>query len=159
MKGTLNLWLLVIAVACGLSLWFGRGLVDGAASETAASPSAGNGSTPVRPRLELAPAEEPVHLEVLNGTPEAGLAREFGLLLGRAGCVAEQLGNAPHADYSRSFLVNRRLPDDRAAILADRLGDLPVLREFDGRSTADAVLVLGRDADRVRAKLLAGGGS
>jgi hypothetical protein len=104
-------------------------------------------------RLKDVTATDLVHLQVLNGTAQDGLAREFALLLGRAGCVTENVGNAPHTDYACSFLVNRQLPDARAEQLAAALGGVPVLREFDGRLAADAALILGRDADRLRRHL------
>ena len=148
MKGSLNLWLLVILVVCALSFWFGKDLI-------LPGPALEEGSTTVTgsqgPVEKIA---EPVHLMVLNGTAEGGLARDFGLLLGRAGCVVEKVGNAPHSDYAESFLVNRTLSQARAEEFAAELGGLPILREFDGRSTADAVLVLGRDCERIREKLL-----
>lgn len=158
MKGSLNLWLLVVVVVCALSFWFGRGLVwperFGEDSERPAltRPAAAG-------RFTRAEDPESVHLVVLNGTPQAGLAREFGLLLGRAGCVAEQLGNAPHDHFEHSLLINRRLPEGRAGELAAELGGLQVLQEFDGRSAADAVLVLGRDAGQLREYLLRRDGS
>ncbi len=154
MKGSLNLWLLLIVTVCALSLWFGRGLIlpDGGSPATVALPA---------PKLSAPEDEiiEPVHLLVLNGTDEGGLAREFGLLLSQAGCVTEKVGNAPHGHYGRSFLVNRRLSASRAARLAADLGGLPILREFDGRSAADAVLVLGQDADNLRKHLQKAKGS
>ncbi len=156
MKGSFNLWLLVIVVVCALSFWFGKDLVlneprsgssdemiDGMSDEVETSGGQ-------KPPLEIT---EPVHLLVLNGTEEGGLAREFGLLLGSSGCVVEKVGNAPHSQYAQSFLVNRSLPQARIDRLAAELGGMPILREFDGRSAADAVLVLGRDHDRIRTKL------
>ena len=96
------------------------------------------------------------HLLVLNGAGRAGLARELSLLLGPAGCVAAGVGNTVGPTRATSVLVNRRLGDDRAGRLARRLGDLPLLREWDERTAADAVLVLGGDWERVRAALVAG---
>ena len=74
-----------------------------------------------------------------------GLAREFSLLLVPAGCVTEAVANAPAGDWNCSLLVNRRLEPRRAAALAARLGGVPVVREWDSRTTEDAVLVLGQD--------------
>ena len=145
MKGSLNLWLLVIVGVCALSFWFGKHLVPAGVVKTDVAATAGG-----EHRLPRDGPAEPVHLLVLNGTDQGGLAREFGVLLGRTGCVAEMVGNAPHTRYEHSFLVNRRLSAERAGILATDLGGVPVLQEFDRRSSADAVLVLGRDAERLR---------
>jgi len=154
MKGSLNIWLLVVVVICGLSYWFGQDLIR--PGDHSPEPSA---SAAAELPISAAELVEPVHVLVLNGTDEGGLAREFGLLLGRAGCVAEKVGNAPHGNYERSFLVNRQLSSARAERLAAALGGLPILREFDGRSAADAVLVLGKDADRLREHLQQASGS
>ena len=148
MKGSLNLWLLVVVIVCALSVWFGRDLIMPASE----APGVGELQSDEGPGQDLVVAE-PVHLLVLNGTEVSGLAREFGLLLGRAGCVAERVGNAPHARYEFSFLVNRQLSAVRAENLAAELGGLPIVQEFDERTTADAVLVLGRDADNLRKHL------
>lgn len=123
-----------------------------------------HGDGPPPPGVEVAApvAEAPaardardrvIHLRVLNGTPEAGLASDVSLRLDRAGCVADRVANAPHDRFARTLLVNRRLDDDRAAALAARLGDLPLLREWDDRAAEDAVLVLGADHARVAAAL------
>ena len=149
MSGRLNVWLLVLVAICGLSYWFGKDLVlpVGSTDEDTAAAT--------RPAVsyDLTEEESAVHLVVLNGTEEPGLAREVSLLLGRAGCVAESVGNAPHRRYAESFLVNRRLPDSRAKKLASLLGDVPVLREMDGRGSEDAVLVLGGDWSRLTSEL------
>lgn len=146
MKGRLNLWLLLAAGLCALSLWVGWR--SGGEGGTAAPGPAG-GRAP-----EAAPEDAaPIHLLVLNGTDEQGLARDFSLLLGPTGCVVERVANAPEGDWSACVLVNRRLPEGRAKDLAARLGGVEVVREWDGRTTEDAVLVLGRDWARVRAAL------
>lgn len=150
MRRPANLFLLALVVLCGLSLWLGRGALretrEKAAGPDAAAPAAG----PPADRPEAyRTAEQPLHLVVLNGTDRPGLAREVGLALSRAGCVAERTDNAPHDSFAASLLVNRRLPVSRARALAARLGDLPVLEERDPRTTEDAVLVLGADWRRV----------
>ena len=156
MKGSLNLWLVVVAGVCALSFWFGRDFIGPTTVPEQAAPATGT----VAPLdTSNVPPVEAVHLVVLNGTPEAGLARDFGLLLGRAGCVVERVGNAQHDRFERTQLVNRSLTVERARALGDRLGGLPVLLEFDGRSAVDAVLVLGRDADQLRVRLRDHGGS
>lgn len=133
MRGRVNFWLLLLAALCASSLWVGwRSIGPGDAQS--AKRSAGDG----------VPGEA-VHLLVLNGTNRAGLAREFSLLLVPAGCVTEAVANAPAGDWNCSLLVNRRLEPRRAAALAARLGGVPVVREWDSRTTEDAVLVLGQD--------------
>jgi hypothetical protein len=144
----LNIWLLVLVALCGVSLWFGKELV------LPAQDPSGSEHPQVAPEPYELPADAAaVHLVVLNGTGEDGLARDVSLLLGRAGCVAERVGNAPRVKYAESFLVNRRLSDDRARDLAARLGGVKVLREWDDRCGEDAALVLGGDWARLKAAL------
>ena len=75
------------------------------------------------------------------------------LQVARAGCVCEGVGDYPGQRVVESFLINRRLTDDQARQLAAKLGRLPVLREWDSRTTEDAVLVLGLDHAESRRSL------
>jgi hypothetical protein len=149
--GRLNFWLLILATVCALSLWLGKDIVNPLRARLPAgdTPSAEPGD------FALDDHEKSVHLKVLNGTTTPGLARQISLLLGRAGCVADQVGNAPRRDCERSFLVNRRLTAGRAGELARRLGGVPVIREWDARTAEDAVLVLGADHAQVTSSLAA----
>ena len=141
MRGRVNLWLLLAATLCATSLWVGwRSVRPG---EPAPVTTVTGGELP----------GEAVHLLVLNGTNRAGLAREFSLLLVPAGCVTEAVANAPEGRWKQSMLVNRRLEPSRAAALAASLGGVPVVREWDDRTTEDAVLVLGQDWEAVRRAL------
>ncbi len=93
----------------------------------------------------LAPVDSLVLMEVLNGTREAGLARDVGLALASVAATAERFANAPHDSFPATLLINRRLSPERARTLAADLGGLPLLQEYDVRSDVDAVLVLGAD--------------
>lgn len=149
MMGRLNTWLLLLVVICAVSLWLGKDLIP------TRNEKAGQDDAPSIPATFYALSKEdaPIHLSVLNGTGEAGLARKVSLLLGRAGCVAESVGNAPHRQFPQTLLVNRKLSDGRAADLARRLGGIRVIREWDGRCSEDAVLVLGDDNADLRSVL------
>ncbi len=146
MSRTLNLWLLVVAVVCGVSLLFGRGMIPGR------SPAPGPAGT-----VEPAPWPEVggrgLQILVLNGTRVPGLARDLGLVLGRAGLAPVGFGNAPPQDYASTFVVNRRLEEGVARRLADLLGGVPVILEYDGRSLEDALIVLGADHAEVKLAL------
>ena len=76
-------------------------------------------------------------------------------MLAQHGCVVVAVADAPHDTFARSLLVNRRLPDAAARVLASRCADPPLITEWDGRRDEDAVLVLGRDHPRVLAALAA----
>ncbi|HPF71769.1 MAG TPA: LytR C-terminal domain-containing protein, partial [Candidatus Krumholzibacteria bacterium] len=110
-----------------------------------------NGAT-AEPAATIPVPDAPVHLRVLNGSGATGLARDLGRSLAAAGLVVGGVGNADGA-VPASLLVNRRLDQAAAARLAARLGGLPVVREWDGRCSEDAVLVLGEDWTRVREAL------
>ncbi len=149
MKGRLNIWLLIVVAVCALSLWFGKDLVRTGVGGSVAGPPAKGSETD----FTQASTEKPIHLVVLNGTGESGLAREVSLLLGRAGCVTERIGNVPDRELARSFLVNRRLTMRKAADLAHRLGGIRVIREWDSREGEDVVLVLGADCPDLTSSL------
>ena len=151
MMGKLNIWLLILVVVFLASWYFGRGdyvnLFDGEDSPV-------EEEAVEEPDWTEDPAETPlVHLKVLNGTDVPGLARDFSLLLGRTGCVAESVGNAPHGRYERTMLVNRRLEPARSRALARLFGDVVLVEEWDDRAGEDAVLVLGADHSRVASRL------
>ncbi len=146
MRRSLNFWLLGVVAVCGVSFWIGRGAPLPGRQEGGASGDRVVGQV-------AADWPTGVQLVVLNGTDVGGLARNFGLLLGRSGLAPIRYGNAPPQDYGRSFLVNRRLSGARTSTLRDFLGGIQVLQEYDDRSTEDAVLVLGADHDRLRSAL------
>lgn len=146
MRRPLNLWLLVVVAVCGISLLFGRGML------TVKGPAAGPaGQAETAPWPEA--GERGLRVQVLNGTQVPGLARDFGLLLGRAGLAPVGFGNAPPQQYASTFVVNRRLDDGVARRLAEMLGGVPVIREFDGRALEDALIVLGADHAEVKLAL------
>lgn len=145
-----NLILFLLVVVCGASFWLARqgrpeaGEVgDGARLPTPSEPE---------PTLLL----ETVHLAVLNGTGEAGLARMVSRLVPAIGCVVVTVADAPHDSFATSLLVNRRLDDDRLQRLASDLARPVLLEEWDPRQDEDAVLVLGRDFERLIARLSPG---
>jgi hypothetical protein len=151
-RGRRNLWLLILGAVFFASWFFGRQTSGDEAP--AALPQAAEAPPAAAPAWsETEPEEAPIHLRILNGTPQPGLARDFSLLLGRAGCVAETVDNAPHDHFAASLLVDRRLGEDRARALARRFGGIPVVHEWDRRASEDAVLILGADHDALRRRL------
>lgn len=148
MRRPLNFWLFVVVAICGASIWFGKG-----ATLPSFSPGPGGEAPPISSGFSNDAILSSIHLLILNGTEEKGLARDFSLIVSRIGCVAQGTGNAPQKPWEKSILVNRRLSNERARCLADKLGGIPVIREFDGRVTEDAVLVLGADHSQMRNNL------
>jgi len=146
MRRPLNMLLLLLVIACGVSLWLAAGRPLPGITRT----GSGAGVQPV-----AGTQAAPVHLRILNSTDKTGLAGEIALLLPRLGCVVEGVGNASGWPGSPTVLINRRLKTEQAAGMARLLGGIPVLREWDGRTTEDAVLVLGSDFEKIRATLKA----
>ena len=140
---SLNFWLFLLALICGVSFWIASGtpLPGGLEFDQSSKGAKENWTSEA--------LEQSVHLKVLNGTQTSGLARQFSLLVGGRGCVVEGVGNAK-GHWAESILINRRLSSEDASILARKLGEVPVIRQWDERLTEDAVLILGADFERVR---------
>lgn len=147
MSRTLNLLLILLVLVCGVSLWLAQGRPLPEFMGRTGNESASD--TPV----SLESRALSVHLRILNGTEEPGLAGEVALLVTRLSCVVEGIGNAEQWPGTESVLINRRLPNAEASSLALQLGGIPVLREWDGRTTEDAVLILGNDHQEISAAL------
>jgi len=133
-----NLLLVVLLAVCAASFWLAR---QPAAERTT------TGSAPAPVVLER--PERSVHLAVLNGTREPGLARRLSRDLAYLGCVVVAIDDAPHDSFATSLLVNRRLPAAQVQWLAAALAGVPVVQEWDPRAQEDAVLVLGADHQRL----------
>ncbi len=147
MLRSLNFWLFLVVVICGISLLAASGAI---------LPKIGNNkqvSSVVVQDWKTDLGQQPIHLRVLNGTGRSGLAREFSLLVSGRGCVVEGIGNAP-GSWPESLLVNRRLQLQSAKGLARQLGSVDVIRQWDERLTEDAVLILGEDFLKLKAALL-----
>ncbi len=142
-----NPLLLLLLLVCAGSWWWAR--------REPALPVA-PGSAAGAPEAESPLSAEPVdlgdlasvHLAVLNGTGEAGLARRVSRHLADLGCVVVRIADAPHDTFATTLLINRRLAMRDARRLASRLGGVRLLREWDDRATEDAMLVIGHDHGR-----------
>jgi hypothetical protein len=110
------------------------------------SPKPDNGA----PQTDLVPS---IRLDILNGTAVDGLAGKIATAVGRVGAIAGDLGNADRDNQVQSLLINRRLSPEVANELARSLGGMNVIFEFDVRSTADAVLILGADHQEIQGAL------
>lgn len=140
-----NLLLLAVLVACAVSFWWVR-------RDPTSTPTLRRPSRPVPTETGAPPPLRSVHVAVLNGTSEAGLARRFSRRLSELGCVVVSVADAPHDTFATTLLINRRLNATEVGQLATRLGRPRVLDEWDGRGREDAVLVLGSDHARLELK-------
>ncbi len=146
MLKSLNFWLFLVVIICGVSLLIASGIsLPNLAVEQEIA-------VPVAPNWRTGSDDAPIHVKILNGTSHSGLAREFSLLVSAKGCVVETIGNAP-GTWPESLLVNRRLELQTSRELAHQLGGMDVIRQWDERLTEDAVIVLGEDFEKVRAAL------
>jgi LytR cell envelope-related transcriptional attenuator len=143
---SLNFWLFLLVVVCGASLWLakGWGLPFGIHLQER--------KVEISESWQSEPPERTVHLRILNGTGQSGLAREFSLLVVGQGCVVEGLGNI-EGHWPKSLLVNRRLEPEKARELGKRLGNVGVLSQWDERMTEDALLILGEDFGELKEAL------
>lgn len=98
----------------------------------------------------LSVPEEPFQLEVLNGTGEAGVAREVTMKLRRMGIDVLIEGNAGHFDYRESVLVDRKGNPELMKKLSRRLGVTTVVTQIQERPRVDATLIVGWDRERLR---------
>jgi len=146
-------YLLALLIVCAVSFWIGREVQPEPEKNDSTLPDrlvvSREETLPASSRLPAGDDSAPVHLVVLNGTTQTGLAREIGLALTLVGCVTERIGNAPHTQFTQSLLINRKLTPLVARDLASRLGGVQILEEKDHRTTEDAVLVLGTDFSRI----------
>jgi hypothetical protein len=134
--------LVLLLLICAGSFWLAR-------ERSAPVDASGLGAEGADHAPVNALAAGSVHLTVLNGTAQPGLARRFARELPAFGCVVVAVADAPHDSFAVSLLINRRLQDRAARQLALSLADVPVVREWDFRSEEDAVLVLGADHARI----------
>ncbi|PID80376.1 hypothetical protein CSA17_05975 [bacterium DOLJORAL78_65_58] len=137
MLRSLNFWLLILLLVCGVSFWSASGGMDKLRSK------------PVIVEEEDQEPAPPVRLRILNGAGVNGLAQDISLLVAGRGCLVEEVGNAD-GHWSETVLVNRRLDDGQARALAAQLGGVPLLSQWDARCSEDAVLILGADHSRLR---------
>jgi len=147
MLKSLNFWLFLVVVVCGISLLAASGVSLPKLGENPQDNPA------VVQNWKTDPEQQPIHLRILNGTGRSGLAREFSLLVAGRGCVVEGIGNAP-GNWPESLLVNRQLPLSASKDLAHQLGSVDVIRQWDERLTEDAVLILGEDFTKLKTALL-----
>lgn len=101
-------------------------------------------------RQVLYGVEEPVRVEVLNGTSRPGLAARVAEVLGKQGFSVVRIDNAPSPQRRtviQSYGTDRRAQDALAAALSGMVGK-PVLREFNVQNGAPdgyLTVLLGED--------------
>ncbi len=115
--------------------------------------------TPMATPNSAAPPRAPavsligVRIQVLNGCGVKGLARRISPALRAWGLDVRETKNAPHPDFERSSVIDRRGDMDVARALADSLGidKSRVTSEFNPNlSDIDVSLIVGKDYKRLK---------
>ena len=98
----------------------------------------------------LSMPEESFQLEVLNGTGEAGVARDVTMKLRKMGIDVLIEGNAGNFDYRETVLVDRKGNPELMEKLSRRLNIKRVVTQIQEKPRVDATLVIGWDRERLR---------
>lgn len=93
--------------------------------------------------------DEPIRVEVLNGTGQAGLANRVAGELRKLGVDVFRVENADHFDYTESILIKRRGSVD-AESLAGEIGCDNVVEQLQDDGYVDATLIIGDDFGELR---------
>ncbi|MBT3317314.1 LytR C-terminal domain-containing protein [bacterium] len=132
--------LFIFVLICGLSVWYG--MTD---DPKLSLPDLQFSKDQAIVENDVVFEDKPIHVAILNGTSITGLASDVSLAIEHYGCVVDAIENAPHSNFKESILINRRLDSEAARQLANQLGGIRLIHEFDGRTVEDVVLVLGAD--------------
>ena len=94
-------------------------------------------------------ARRVIRVQVLNGTPEGGIAARTASYLRSGGFHVVEVKNAERSDYFATMVVARRTDPSAARIVARYLGGPPVIQQAWGSDLADVTVVLGSDRSQL----------
>lgn len=96
---------------------------------------------------------KPLNLEILNGTPENGLAFRSSEMMKKYGYKVLKIGNAPEQNYSKTVIYNLSVEDNQEAldkltkiIPAEIKNEIPDWVKEDAELTTDYYIILGGNA-------------
>jgi hypothetical protein len=95
-------------------------------------------------------ARRVIRVQVLNGTPEGGIAAKAASYLRSGGFHVVEVSNADRSDYFATMVVARRADPSGAYVVARYLGGPPVIQQAWSSGLAEVTVVLGRDRSRLR---------
>ena len=127
------------------SLWHAL-RVDGPLPGTAPRPRPSSSATPT-PSLQVAPSA--VHVRVLNGTGQQGLAHKVAQDLAARGFIVDSVGDADSTGYTQS--VVRYGPDRNESSQTLAASVIGATRQLDGSLSGTLLLVVGSDYSGTRA--------
>jgi len=128
------------------SLWHAL-RVDGPLPGTAPKPRPSSSATPSAPPLVVPPSG--VHVRVLNGTGQPGLALRVANELRSRGFVVDSVGDADSTGYTTT--VVRYGPDRNQSSQTLAASVVGATRQLDGALSGTLELVVGRDYSGTRA--------
>ena len=89
-----------------------------------------------------------MHVEVLNGTRQTGVAARVSTLLQAQGWQVTAIGDADRSDYAQTIVINYDAPDALVQKLSTDLGLEPNLSTLKGLNNAASInlrVVVGND--------------
>lgn len=122
---------------------------DTAAPIAATEPESRDTTAQVRRPL----VENPIRIQLLNGTKTKGLARTASLALRQMGFDVREVGNAGHFGYTKSQVIDRTGSEKLAQTVADSIGVTAdnVLSAVESRLVdIDVTFVIGADFKTLR---------
>jgi hypothetical protein len=90
-------------------------------------------------------ARRVIRVQVLNGTPEGGIAARTASYLRSGGFHVVEVKNAERSDFFATMVVARRADPSAAHIVARYLGGPPVIQQAWSSDLAEVTVVLGSD--------------
>jgi len=94
-------------------------------------------------------ARRVIRVQVLNGTPEGGIAARTASYLRSGGFHVVEVKNAERSDYFATMVVARRADPSAARIVARYLGGPPVIQQAWSSDLVEVTVVLGSDRSQL----------
>jgi hypothetical protein len=91
-----------------------------------------------------------IRVQVLNGSRESGVGARVAHELREGGFQVVEVTNADRSDYVESMVVARREDIADARVVAEYLGDPPLIRQAWTSDVAEVTVVIGSDRSRLR---------
>ena len=94
--------------------------------------------------------ERLIRVQVLNGTREGGVGARVAHELREGGFQVVEVANADRSDYAASLVVARNDDLADARVVAQYLGNPPIVRQAWTSDLAEVTVVIGGDRSRLR---------
>ncbi len=91
-----------------------------------------------------------IHLSILNGVGDSGVAQDFAKKLGRKGYTIEETGNAGSFDYYKTVLLYRPGQNDKAAQFSRHVNIFQIRESATVKKPIDLILIIGKDYKKIK---------